>query len=147
MSENEDGKKREYEVAATELVDLEDFRKYMAEEEEEEAQRDAEPEVSSPSPAAEDHHATNYVSPRASASEENKTDNAKLAAILGIVSLIPGLGLLLGPAAIAVANKQKSEISAGRANPGGLQQTNIGLYLGSIGTALSILLVVYVMVS
>lgn len=155
MSSKQNGKNREYEVAATELVDLEDFRKYMAEEEEEEALRQTTPEVPEQAPQLSPRAASTAPDPSLSTQRvpvqsapvrETGADNAKLAAILGIVSLIPLVGLLVGPAAMTVANKQKQEIVAGRATAGGLQQANIGLYLGAIGTAVSLLFLVYILV-
>lgn len=128
---------KEYEEAATQLVDLEDFRKYMAEEEE--AQRAAEEATDEPAPAVSEPAGapkTEFVQPQSQAPMES--GDAKSIMLLGVISLIPGLGILLGPAAIMKAGKEKKAIEAGHISAGSLQQVQMGLYLGVVGLLLSL---------
>lgn len=152
MSAKEDGKNKEYEVAATELVDLEDFRKYMAEEEE--SARAPAPSAPSPAPAAEaapvaaapsrgpspasETSSTQHLSRGGSGAPAGASEDAKLASILGFVSLVPFVGLLAGPAAMVKANQHRQAVDEGRAPPNTLQQANLGFYLGAVGIGISI---------
>lgn len=154
-----------YEEAATQLVDLEDFRKYMEEEEEEEQARQAEapaaPEVAIPPQAAARPMGASPMAPQANTAMEfsnpspkNDRDlpkvgpsNSKTCAILGILSLIPFVGILLGPMAMVVSLKEQKAIMGGTAPEAGRSQVNIGLYGGAIGLAVSLVAVAYVMVS
>jgi hypothetical protein len=65
---------------------------------------------------------------------------ATLILVLGILSLV--VCAFLGPVAWVMGNRDLAEIDAGRMDPSGRDQTNIGRILGIIGSVLMILAVI-----
>lgn len=162
------GKKKaasEYENASTQLVDVDEFRKYMAESEDGEASAPAAatpqaPRPSSnlagpmaslgPSPApAPVQAAPVSEAPAASHTYQAPASSGKAntARMLGFVSLVPGLGILAGPAAIMMARQEQQAIEAGTAPQDDMAAATLGLYLGAAGTAISLVVILFGMVS
>ncbi len=58
--------------------------------------------------------------------------------VLGILAIVTGLHLILGPIAWIMGNNDLKEINAGRMDPEGEGMTNIGRVLGMVATILGI---------
>jgi hypothetical protein len=64
--------------------------------------------------------------------------------VLGVVALLGGLGLVLGPIAWIMGNADLQEIRAGRMDPEGESTTNLGRIFGMVATILTALSLVCV---
>ncbi|HEY1860515.1 MAG TPA: hypothetical protein VGG61_09190, partial [Gemmataceae bacterium] len=62
--------------------------------------------------------------------------------VLGIIAIVTGLHLILGPIAWIMGNNDLKEIHAGRMDPEGEGMTNIGRILGMVATILGIVAIV-----
>jgi len=62
--------------------------------------------------------------------------------VLGILAIVTGLHLILGPIAWIMGNNDLKEIHAGRMDPEGEGMTNIGRILGMVATILGIVALV-----
>jgi hypothetical protein len=62
--------------------------------------------------------------------------------VLGILAIVTGLHLILGPIAWIMGNNDLKEIHAGRMDPEGEGNTNIGRILGMVATILGIVAIV-----
>jgi hypothetical protein len=67
--------------------------------------------------------------------------------VFGIISLVPGYGLIFGPLAWRFGNREIREINAGLRMPRGRRKSRAGRLLGIIGTVISIAFVVGVAVT
>jgi hypothetical protein len=63
--------------------------------------------------------------------------------VLGILSLVTGCGIILGPIAWAMGSTDMGEIRAGRMDPDGEGMTNAGRICGMVATILTIISVVF----
>ena len=162
------GKKKaasEYENASTQLVDVDEFRKYMAESEDGEQ---SSPQAATPPPPRPSSNlaggstaslgpaplqAPAAASPASVAPAQAHTapapvssGRANTARMLGFVSLIPGLGILAGPAAIMMARQEQQAVESGVSPQEDLAAATLGLYLGAAGTAISLVVILFYMV-
>jgi predicted Zn finger-like uncharacterized protein len=62
-----------------------------------------------------------------------------LVLVLGILSVVTGLGLILGPIAWVMGSHDLKEIRAGRMDDSGEGQTNGGMICGIVGTCVGVL--------
>jgi hypothetical protein len=62
--------------------------------------------------------------------------------VLGIIAIVTGLHIILGPIAWIMGNNDLKEIHAGRMDPEGEGMTNIGRILGMVATILGIVALV-----
>jgi hypothetical protein len=75
-------------------------------------------------------------------SRDYQPHRGTLILVLGILAIVTGLHLILGPIAWIMGNNDLKEIHAGRMDPEGEGTTNIGRILGMVATILGIVAIV-----